>query len=370
MEKIPVSILGFGMMGRARSVAYESVPRYFEDAPFEPTLRQAFVLPNEVDAATQAGWLAQTDLKAAISDDQTSYIDICLPKAMHYGAALAAFEAGKHVFCEKPLAVSVAEAREMVAAAEARPDLLNSVHFTYRRAPANVYARKLVSEGRFGRLLESHSYYNQHWGGPGVGFSWRFDRAAGGGTVGDLGSHAIDMLYFVTGKRPTRLCAMQYAHVKERSQNGTMRKIEVDDASFVMFYLPDGAIGTLSCTRNAHGSENSQGYELHFEHGAIRWRFDDLNYLELYDSNDPQRGWTRVLCSTEGFPYANNAGEPLVGYRDLLVFGCYENLRAIAGMEPIAPIATFRDAYEVDRTIEAIRLSAENESWIDMDEVR
>ncbi|MDO5309886.1 MAG: Gfo/Idh/MocA family oxidoreductase [Planctomycetia bacterium] len=365
MTQLPVTILGFGMMGRARAVAYENITRYFKDSPYQPTLCQAFVLPNEADAAAKVGWVPETDMRKAIFNEQTDYIDICLPNAMHYAAVLSAIEAGKHVFCEKPLAVSIQEGREMVAAAKARPELLNSVHFTYRRVPANIYARKLVADNRFGKLLESHSYYNQHWGGPGVGFGWRFDRAAGGGTVGDLGSHAIDMLYFVTGKRPERLCALQYAHVKERSG----RKIEVDDASYVMFYLPDGAIGTLSCTRNAHGSENSQGYELYFEHGAIRWRYDDLDYLEIYDANDPQRGWTRVLCSAAGYAYDNQAEAPLVGYRDLLLFGCYENMRAIAKMEPIAPIATFQDAYEVDRTIEAIRLSAENQTWINLDEI-
>lgn len=383
MRELPVTILGFGMMGRARSVAYDSVTRIFPDSPIKPVPYQAFVLPHEADGAKALGWEPNLDLKDAICNPKTEYIDVCLPNAMHYAAVLLALEAGKHVFCEKPLAVSVAEAREMVAAAEARPELLNSVHFTYRRAPANVYARQLIRSNRFGKLLESHNYYHQHWGGPGTGGSWRFDLKSGGGTVSDLGSHALDMLYFTTGQRPTKLCALQHAHVKERyfnvektREDGSkenvreLRAVDVDDASKVVYYLNDGAIGTLSCTRNAHGTENTQGYELYFESGAIRWNYDSLDYLEIYDAQDPRRGWTRVLCSTNGYAYEETAQEPTIGYRDELAFGCYENMRAIAKLDPIAPIATFRDAYEVDRTIEAIRLSAKEERWVKLEEIQ
>ena len=383
MKELAVTILGFGMMGRIRSHAYDSVTRWFPDSPLRPVPYQAFVLPHEADGAKALGWEPNLDLRAAITNPKTDYVDICLPNAMHYAAALLALEAGKHVFCEKPLAVSVAEAREMVAAAEARPDLLNSVHFTYRRAPANVYARRLIQQNRFGKLLESHNFYHQHWGGPGTGGSWRFDLKSGGGTVSDLGSHAIDMLYYTTGLRPVKLCALQHAHVKERyfdvektKADGTkervreLKPVDVDDASKVVYYLENGAIGTLSCTRNAHGSENSQGYELYFESGAIKWEYDDLDYLKIYDANDPARGWQKILCGAPGFPYCETLEEPTIGYRDELVAGCYENMRAIAGLEPIAPVATFRDAYEVDRTIEAIRLSAKEERWVRLEEIQ
>ena len=382
MKDLPVTILGFGMMGRIRSHAYENVLRVHPDCPIRPVPYQAFVLPHEADSAKQFGWEPNLDLKDAVCNSKTEYIDVCLPNAMHYAAVLLALESGKHVFCEKPLAVSVAEAREMVAAAEARPELLNSVHFTYRRIPANVYARQLIQQNRFGKLLESHNYYHQHWGGPGTGGSWRFDLKSGGGTVSDLGSHAIDMLYFTTGKRPQKLCSLQYAHVKERMFNvektrddgskyteREMKKVDVDDATKVVYYLEDGAIGTLSCTRNAHGSENSQGYELYFESGAIRWNYDSLDYLEIYDANSPRDGWRKILCSQYGYAYEETALEPVAGYRDFLSAGCYENMRAIAKLDPVAPIASFRDAYEVDRAIEAIRISSKEERWVELDEV-
>lgn len=370
MQELPVTILGFGMMGRARAAAYENVTKYYGNCPVQPTLAQAFVLPNEAEGAKKIGWDVNLDMMDAIKNDKSKYIDICLPNALHHSAALAAIEAKKHVFCEKPLAISLDEAREMTTAAEACPGLLNSVNFIYRRCPANAFARQIVQENWFGKLLEARSYYNQSWGGPGTGGSWRFDAKAGGGTLGDLGSHAIDMLYFVTGMRPSEVCATQVAHVKERNFGGEMRKIEVDDGTRVVYNLPNGGIGQLECTRNAWGTENTQGYELYFENGAIRWCYDDVNYLEVYEPGMRARGWRRVLCNQGGYPYCHFAGGHMDGYRDFLTSACYENMLSIAGEKNVAPIATFRDAYEVERIIEAIRRSNRERRWVKLDEVK
>lgn len=378
MRDMSVAILGFGMMGRARNAAYANVTKYYGDAPINPVIKQAFVLPNEADAAKKLGWDVNLDMMDAIRNDKSEYVDICLPNALHYSAAMAALDAKKHVFCEKPLAISVDEAREMTEAAEARPGLLNSVNYIYRRCPANVFARQIVQENWFGKLLEARSYYNQSWGGPNTGGGWRFDAKAGGGTLGDLGSHALDMLYFVTGLRPSEVVATQVAHVKERmfsvtKEDGSTarepRKIEVDDGTRVVYNLPNGGIGSLECTRNAWGTENTQGYEFYFENGAIRWCYDDVNYLEVYESGMRARGWRRVLCNQGGFAYCHFAGGHMDGYRDFLTSQCYENMRAIEGMDAIAPIATFREAYEVERTMEAIRRSFRERRWVKLEEI-
>ncbi|MGI6402246.1 MAG: Gfo/Idh/MocA family protein [Thermoguttaceae bacterium] len=382
-KTLNVSILGYGMMGTVRAVAYEAISRYYTDAPIKPVLYQAFTLPVEAEAAKESGWDAKTDLDAVIKDSECDYVDVCLPNSMHHDVVMSALEAGKHVFCEKPLAVTVDEAREMMQAAEAKPELLNSVNFVYRRCPSNVYARRLVKSGRFGKLLEARSFYNQSWGGPDTPYSWRFSKT--GGTLGDLGSHALDMLYFVTGMRPIELCAIQGVHIPYRfdpktvgsdlaarmnrgadAQQGEKVKVETDDATRIMYTLPDGAIGSLECTRNAWGAENTHGYELYFENGAIAWNYDDVNYLNVYDATRPDRGWTRVLTNRGGddFSYKSFADGHMYGYRDFTVNACYENILKIAGADEIAPIATFRDAYDVERTIEAVRKSWEERCWV------
>lgn len=382
-KDLKVSILGYGMMGTVRAVAYEAVSRYYTNAPIKPVLYQAFTLPQEADAANASGWAAVSDLDAVINDPGCDYIDVCLPNAMHYDAVMKAIEAGKHVFCEKPLAVSVEEGKAMTEAAEAKPELLNSVNFIYRRCPSNVMARQFVKENKFGKLLEARSYYNQSWGGPDTPYSWRFSKT--GGTLGDLGSHALDMLYFVTGMRPIELCSMQATHIQERrkpnfvgsdlaarmnrgadakEEQVEMAKVETDDATRIMYTLPGGAIGSLECTRNAWGTENTHGYELYFENGAIAWDYDDVNYLKIYDATKPERGWSRVLSNRGGFAYPSFADGHMFGYRDFTVNACYENMLKIAGEPEVAPVASFRDAYNVECTIEAVRESWNNRCWV------
>lgn len=366
-------------MGRARAAAYANTTKYYGDCPIQPVQAQAFVLPHEAEGAKKLGWEPNLDLMDAIKNAKSEYIDICLPDSLHHSAALAAIEAKKHVFCEKPLAISLDEAREMTEAAEACPGLLNSVNFIYRRVPANGYARQLVQENAFGKLLEARSFYNQAWGGMGNGGSWRFDAKAGGGTLADLGSHMIDMLYYVTGMRPTEVCATQVTHVKERNFNvvkedGSSARellpVKVDDGTRVIYNLPNGGIGQLECTRNAWGAENSQGYDLYFENGAISWRYDDVNYLMVYEPGLKGRGWRRVLCNQGFAPYCHFGGGHMDGYRDFLTSQCYENMRAIEGMDPVCPIATFRDAYEVERTSVAINLSHKEHRWVSLDEIK
>ena len=384
-KTLNVSILGYGMMGTVRAVAYEAVARYYPSCPIKPVLYGAYTYTDgEFAAANEVGWKASKDLDAVIKDPECDYVDVCLPNAMHHDAVMKAIDAGKHVFCEKPLAVSVDEAREMMNAVEAKPNLLNAVNFIYRRCPSNVLARQLVKANRFGKLIEARSFYNQSWGGPDTPYSWRFSKT--GGTLGDLGSHALDMLYYVTGMRPIELCAMQATHIKERkvpsfvgsdlearmkrgagseTADVKMQAVETDDATRIMYTLPGGAIGSLECTRNAWGTENTHGYELYFENGAIAWNYDDVNYLSIYDAKNPERGWSRVLSNRGDIgSYASFADGHMFGYRDFTVNACYENMLKIAGAEEVAPIATFRDAYDVERTIEAVRNSWENRCWV------
>ncbi|MGN0910720.1 MAG: hypothetical protein ACI4NV_04775, partial [Thermoguttaceae bacterium] len=136
-----------------------------------------------------------------------------------------------------------------------------------------------------------------------------------------------------------------------------------------LFTLEGGAIGSLECTRNAWGTENTHGYELYFENGAIRWNYDDLNYVGLYDATTPERGWSRVLCNRGGFAYPSFADGHMFGYRDLTVNACYENMLKIAGAEEVAPVATFEDALNVERTIEAIRKSWNERKWVSLSEI-
>ena len=384
-----VTIAGFGMMGCVRAVAYEAVQRYFPRVcPEKYELYEASVQPGQEEGANDAGWKATTELVAALSNPEAWVVDICLPNSMHYEAAKIAFENGKHVFCEKPLAGNLLDAYKMAEIAATHPDQLASVNYIYRRSPAAIYARKILQEGRFGKVMEVVCSYPQSWGGPETPYSWRFDDE--GGALADLGSHALDMLYFQTGMRPIEVLGLQTTHIKERKilsekvalsiketrpervvehDDAYWFTVKIDDATDALFTLPGGAIGSLHCTRNAWGTENSHNFVIYCEHGALRWNYDDLNYLEIYDARTPERGWVRMLCDRKECAYFNFADGHMIGYRDLTVFACYENLRKICGLPEIAPIATFADALEVERTIAAIRRSWKERRWVKLSEI-
>ncbi len=183
-----------------RTVAYEAVERYFPRVCSNKyELYEAAVQPGQKEKAVDAGWKATTKLDAALRNPETKVVDICLPNDMHCQAAETTFKNGKQVFCEKPLAGTLLDAYKMEEIAKAHPELLASVNFIYRRSPAAIYARKILQEGRFGKVMEVVCSYPQSGAVRTHSYSWRFDDE--GGTLADFGSYALDTLFYQTGLR-------------------------------------------------------------------------------------------------------------------------------------------------------------------------
>lgn len=392
-----VSIAGYGMMGGLYANVVDNVNRYFRDAPFRAVKANAFVYSDE-----EAEWAAEDGWNPVRSIDETlenaDYAYVALPNARHCDVALATFEKGKHCFCEKPLAVSVDEAFAMTQAAEANKRLLNSVNFIYRRSPATVYARKLAQSGVFGDATVCRIQYWQPWGAAMVGvphawqfepapYTWRFDPEQAGGASYDLASHCFDMLNYVTNERPRTVSAVATTHVKERRdpKTGKMRPVYVDDTLEANFALSGDAVGSLSVSRNCFGHENSHKFEICFERGTLAWSYDDLATLWVYAADGGlklpngetiSRGWTKIDCNRNGFWSHDFADGHRIGYRDLAVYALCENMRAIDALESgreyqsDAPIATFRDALEVQRCVAAALLSAKEGRRINVADVK
>ncbi len=371
-----VSIAGYGMMGGLYANVVDNVNRYFRDAPFQAVKANAFVYSDkEAELAEEDGWNPVRTVDEMLND--TDYAYIALPNARHCDVALAAFEKGVHCFSEKPLAANLDEAFAMAQAAEANKYLLNSVNFIYRRSPAVVYARKLARSGAFGDMRTGRWQYWQPWGAAlfGAPFTWRFDLEQAGGASYDLASHCFDMLNYIVTARPRTVSAVATTHVKERRdpQTDEMRPVLVDDTLEANFTLSGDAVGSLSVSRNCFGHENSHKFEICFERGTLAWNYDDLSTLWVYAADGGlklpngetiSRGWTKIDCNRKGFWANDFADGHRIGYRDLAVYAIFENMRAIDAIEngreyeSDAPIATFRDAFEVQRCVAAALLSA------------
>ena len=373
-----VGMIGYAFMGRAHSQAWRNVGSYF-DAPATPRL-VAVAGRNEAaarDTADRFGWgEVETDWRRLLERDDIDVIDICTPGDTHAEIAVAALEAGKHVLCEKPLANSVEEAETMVRAAERARErgVRSMVGFTYRRVPAIAYARRLVAEGRLGRLLHVRGAYLQDWlVDPESPLTWRLQKErAGSGALGDIGAHIVDLAQFVTGETLTGVSALTETFVRERpvpdpsslgtggisataAQNGAASTgaVTVDDAAVLVSRLSGGALATFEATRFANGRKNA-------------FDFEDMNVLHVFDGTAPNRdaGFTRVLVTESTHPSVAAWWPPghVLGYEHGFTHQAVDLLTAIA--EGVDPRPTFSDGLQVQRILSAVESSAERSgSW-------
>ena len=234
--------------------------------------------------------------------------------------------------------------------------------------------------------------YLQDWGGPATPLLWRFQKKlAGSGAHGDLNAHIVDMARFVTGDEIVEISgSIAETFVKERTipsagsaggiasgAQGSAKKgkVDVDDAVLFLARFKKGAVASFECSRLATGYKNQNGFEIHGENGALRFRFEDMNYLDFYDNTaDPKiQGWNRIMCTSgANHPYVS-AWWPdahILGYEHTFINQVSDIMTVLAKKQPVVPIADFADAYETQRVLEAALLSAENRSPIKMSEVK
>ncbi len=393
-SNVNVCMIGYRFMGRAHSNAYMKVDKFF-DVVKKPVMHT--VVGRDAAAvkafAERWGWTkSSTDWKSSVTDPEIDLVDVGTPNNQHRDMTIAALEAGKHVLCEKPLAASIEDAREMVAAAKKAKKSQTFVSYSYRRTPAVAFAHQLVKQGRIGRLFHIRAFYLQGWAHPSVPLIWRFDeKAAGSGSHGDLGAHIIDMTRFITGDEFVEITgAISETFVKERTipsatagagiasgakGGGKKGKVTVDDAVLFLARMKSGAIGTFESTRFAIGNENKNGLEINGEKGSLRFDFEDLNYLSFFDATAPRKeqGWRRIPVSVPGeHPYAD-AWWPTAhpgGYEHAFVNQAYDILQSLAGKKPVVPLANFDEAWKTQQVLYASMLAAKNRAAVKVSEIK
>jgi predicted dehydrogenase len=384
-DSLQVAMIGHAFMGAAHSQAWRTAPHFF-DLPLHPVMRVVCGRDagRAAAAAERLGWAeAATDWRSVVTRDDVDLVDVCTPGDSHAEIAIAALEAGKHVLCEKPLANSVAEAEEMVRAAEqaARRGVRAMVGFTYRRVPAVMLARQLVAEGRIGELRHVRAQYLQDWiASPDAPLSWRLDKArAGSGALGDIGAHIIDLTQFITGERIAEVSGQLETFVKERpipagdtagtlgggGSSGERGPVTVDDAAVFIARLSGGALGVFEATRFATGRKNAIRIEVNGSAGSLAFDFEDMNVLHLYDAAEPAAtaGFRRILVTEPEHPYVGAwwpAGHGL-GYEHGFTHQVVDLVRAIAADRDPEP--SFADGLQVQRVLAAVETSSDTRSW-------
>ncbi|MFI2506809.1 Gfo/Idh/MocA family protein [Streptomyces sp. NPDC018972] len=377
-----IGMVGYAFMGAAHSQGWRTAGRVF-DLPMSPDM--AVICGRDADAVRAAadrhGWAeAETDWRALVERDDIDLVDICTPGDSHAEIALAALAAGKHVLCEKPLANSVEEAEAMTRAAEeaqARGQLA-MVGFNYRRVPATALARRMVAEGRIGKLRHVRVAYLQDWlVDPEFPLTWRLRREhAGSGSLGDLGAHIVDLAQYLAGERLAGVSALTETFVRERplptapsaglaavSAAGT-GQVTVDDAALFTGRFTSGALASFEATRYATGRKNALRIELNGERGSLAFDLERLNELEYHDGTEPgtHAGFRRILVTEPGHPYLEAWWPPGhgLGYEHTFVHQARDLVHAVA--EGRGPEPSFADGLQVQRVLAAVEESAEKNS--------
>ncbi|MER6846826.1 Gfo/Idh/MocA family oxidoreductase [Streptomyces flaveolus] len=377
-----VGMVGYAFMGAAHSQGWRTAGRVF-DLPLDPVMTA--ICGRDADAVRTAadrhGWAsAETDWRSLVERDDIDLVDICTPGDSHAEIALAALAAGKHVLCEKPLANTVAEAEAMTRAAEeaGARGRLAMVGFNYRRLPATTLARRMVAEGRIGRLRHVRVTYLQDWlVDPQAPLTWRLRKElAGSGSLGDLGAHIIDLAQYLTGERLAGVSALTETFVRERPlPGGAVRglsatsaagtgEVTVDDAAVFTGRFASGALASFEATRYATGRKNALRIELNGERGSLAFDLERLNELSYHDGSEPgeHAGFRRILVTEPEHPYLDAWWPPGhgLGYEHSFVHQARDLVHAVA--EGRRPDPSFADGLQVQRVLAAVEESAEKNS--------
>jgi predicted dehydrogenase len=377
-------MVGYKFMGKAHSHAYKDVGMFFDlDADIEMT---AICGRDEIGvraAAEKFGWSSyETDYKRLIAREDINLIDVNAPSNAHKAIVLAAVRVGKHVFCEKPLALTLADAREMLQAAE-EAGVKHAICFNYRFLPAIQLAKQILDEGRIGDIHHYRATYLQDWlADPNFPLAWRLDKeVAGSGSHGDLNAHCIDLARFLIGDF-AKVVGHSKTFVHQRpipaSSKGLTAvasdefgDVTVDDATSFLAEFKNGAMGTFEATRFAYGRKNHKTFEIYGSKGAIRFNLERLNELEVYFQDDPPhlKGF-RTIIVTEGIhPYTANWWPPghTIGYEHAFIHMVYELIQSIANDTDLHP--NFFDGVKCQQVLEAVDQSIRLGVWTSVEDL-
>lgn len=372
-----IGIIGTKFMGKAHSNAWKRANEFF-DLPFKPVLKVACGRhePSLREFADKWGWEEiETDWRKLVKNKDIDIVDIGLPQNLHYEVAIAAAREGKHVFCEKPISMTSAEAEEMLKVCEDNK-VVHYLNHNYRRVPAVMLAKKLIDDGKIGRIFHWRGAYQQDWIiDPNFPLTWQLKKeTAKAGPQWDLNSHSVDLAHYLIGKISSVSCLMTN-FIKERpianeATSGNLKaealgtekgEVTVEDAALMMVQFENGAIGSFEATRFATGRRNHNTFEIYGSKGSITFDMEKMNELQYYSQDDEEglQGFRTILATEPSHAYMENwwpAGH-IIGYEHTFVHAVVDFLNAINDKTPVYP--NFEDGVSIMKVLEAGMESAQ-----------
>jgi predicted dehydrogenase len=370
LKTVNVAIIGVGFMGKAHSNAWGQAPKFFH-LGLKPVMKVACDPDNNCahDFADNWGWQeCETDWRKVVERPDIDVIDIVTPTFLHQEIAIAAAKNGKHIFCEKPITLSYAAAKEMYEAAE-KAGVVHYLNHNYRRTPAIAFAKQLIEQGKIGQIFHWRGTYLQDWiTDPNFPLTWHLQKKfAGAGPHYDLNSHSVDLARFLVGD-VAAVNAMMKTFVTERplpgKDAGTFKAgsaaldkgtVTVDDAAFMLAEFENGALGSFEASRFASGRKNYNYFEIYGSKGSLTFNFERMNELEYLNLADPvdEQGFRTILVTNSTHPYVGAWWPPghIIGYEHAFVHAVVDFLNAIEKGTKVTP--NFYDGMKAMQILEA-----------------
>lgn len=382
-KTVNVAMIGGAFMGKAHSNAWRKVGMFF-DPPVQPVMKvMCDKDPNALKNAARYGWAETSmDWQEVVARPDIDIIDICTPNFLHPPIAIAAAREGKAIVCEKPLANTLKEANDMLAAVK-KGGVRNMCGFSYRFAPAVQTIKGMMEKKLLGDIFHFRAAYQQDWiVDPDFPMVWRLKKKhTGSGALGDIGAHITDLCHFLVGD-VAEVAAATETFIKQRvvadsdtgawAAKGSKKTkrydtVDVDDAAVYIGRIRGAnTLATFEATRFAPGRRNYNCIEIYGSKGSVIWNQEDMNYFLYFNRADPDllQGFRRVQACDIGHPYVHAWWPPghTIGYEHLFVHEIYEFLCGLSGKKINYP--TFEDAVKCQKVLDAVEKAAQNRRWV------
>lgn len=352
-----VALIGTGFMGKCHAMAWRSVAATFGGA--HPRLEILCDTPADKAEgfARQFGFARSSDdWQATVTDPAVDVVSITTPNSLHRPMAEAALAAGKHVWLEKPMALTLNDAEAMAALAAERPGQVTMLGYNYLRNPAFQAAVKLIRSGAIGGPVAFRGVNDEDYSAdPSLPWSWRMTHEAGGlGALGDLGCHLVSQMLALMGPVED-VTAFTHIAVPERSSPDGPKPVENEDSAHALIRFASGAQGSFATSRVAHGRKGRLQWEVHGTNGSIH--FDQERMNEIWIHRAGEEGFTRHLSGPGDADYAAFCPAPghQIGFNEQKVVEARDLLSGIAGGTNPGP--DFAEGLVIERIIHAMAAS-------------
>ncbi len=373
MKTLNAAIIGYGFMGRTHTYGYKTIPLYYKDLPYRINLTAicSGTYEKAVKAAEELGFdKAAREAEEIFEDPTIDIVNICTPNNLHYEQLKKALEYGKHIYCDKPLTVTTKEADDIAQLAREK-GVIAQVAFNYRFLTATLRAKQIILDGGIGNpICYRASYLHSGSVSPDKAAGWKQLGKYGGGVIVDLGSHIIDLIYYLLGDYSEVSAETTILYPKRKDKSGNTVNIDAEDSFTMMTRMKNGCKGTIEASKIATGIDDELRFEIHGDRGAVRFNLMQPNYLEYFSAEDNDMpyggdsGFKKIACVQRyeapggNLPSVKNS----IGWLRAHVHSLYKFTESVYNNTPASP--SFAEGAYIQKVMEKTRLSAKSGIWI------